>query len=103
MDFIERRKGMTFKFNEKEIFVNVEEVFEIASAEDYVDDLDAVGIVVHNLTHYSDFEKSTVFLYYNEGTEKITIEVQTKDDYEIIEEITMLPKEKDLIMEKLIA
>ncbi len=94
---------MTFKFNEKEIFVNVEEVFEIASAEDYVDDLDAVGIVVHNLTHYSDFEKSTVFLYYNEGTEKITIEVQTKDDYEIIEEITMLPKEKDLIMEKLIA
>ena len=94
---------MTFKFNEKEIFVNVEEVFEIASAEDYVDDLDAVGIVVHNLTHYSDFEKSTVFLYYNEGTEKITIEVQTKDYYEIIEEITMLPKEKDLIMEKLIA
>lgn len=103
MDFIERRKGMTFKFNEKEIFVNVEEVFEIASAEDYVDDLDAVGIVVHNLTHYSDFEKSTVFLYYNEGTEKITIEVQTKDDYEIIEEITMLSKEKDLILDKLIA
>ena len=103
MDFIERRKGMTFKFNEKEIFVNVEEVVEIASAEEYVDDLDAVGIVVHNLTHYSDFEKSTVFLSYNEGTEKITIEVQTKDDYEIIEEITMLPKEKDLIMENLIA
>lgn len=94
---------MTFKFNKKDIFVNVEEVFEIASAEDYVDDLDAVGIVVHNLTHYSDFEKSTVFLYYNERTEKVTVEVQTKDDYEVIEKITMLPKEKDLILEKLIA
>ena len=92
---------MTFKFDEKDIFVNINEVFEIASDEDYIDDLDAVGVVIHNLSHYSYFKGYTVILFYNDVTDEITVEINSEDNYEVIRKIHMLPKEKDLIKKKL--
>lgn len=94
---------MIFVYNEKNYSVNVKEVFDQAESDDYIDALDAFGVIVHSLSRNPEFGNSTIILFHNEITEVITIEIndEDNDDYCIIDKIEITQMEKELIKNKL--
>lgn len=94
---------MIFNFKEENYSVNVKEVFDEAKPEDYIDVIDAFGVMVHSLSHNPKFDNSTIMLVYDECNDFITIEVNdtANDDYCIISEIELTQEERDLIVKKL--
>lgn len=81
------RKGekiMFFIYEKNEYHVNVKD--EFAKAEEFIDMLDAFGVVLHSLSDNPEFGNSTVMLMlYSNG--RITIEGvdNESDDYKIID------------------
>lgn len=94
---------MTFVKNHCNVFLNVDEIFEVATDEDYMDDLDAIGVIVRTLTKYKMFDGCIVILFYHESDDSISIEVCSGDDYCIIKDIVILPKEKERVRKELAA
>lgn len=94
---------MIFIYNEKNYSVNVKDVFDEAKSDDYMDALDAFGVVVHSLSHYPEFGNSIIILFFNETTGMITIEVSSEkdDEYCIIDEIEITQEERELIENRL--
>lgn len=82
----ERGKIMFFIYEKNECHVNVKDEFAKATSGDYIDMLDAFGIVLHSLSGNPEFGNSTVMLMmYNNG--RITIEIvdAKEDDCKIID------------------
>ena len=84
---------MFFIYEKNEYHVNVKDEFAKATSGDYIDMLDAFGIVLHSLSDNPEFGNSTVMLMmYNNG--RITIEIvdptYTQEEYREIEEYLKL-------------
>lgn len=96
-------KTMVFIYNKKNYSVNVKNVFDEAKSDDYVDVLDAFGVIIHSLSRYPEFGNSTIVLFYNEITGIITVEIndENNDDYCIIDEVKITQEERELIENKL--
>lgn len=94
---------MIFIYNEKNYSVNVKNVFDEAKSDDYMDALDAFGVIVHSLSHYPEFGNSTIVLFFNETTGIITIEIndENNDEYCVIDEIEITQEERELIENRL--
>lgn len=97
---------MIFYLSNKKYSVDVQEAFASANKNDYIDDLDAIGIIVRSLSTDTIFDNSKIMIMYNEMKDKITIEIEdTKnDEYIIIKEdnLVITAEERDLITKKLI-
>lgn len=86
LDVGKGKKIMFFIYEKNEYHVNVKDEFAKATSGDYIDMLDAFGIVLHSLSDNPEFGNSTVMLMmYNNG--RITIEIvdAKEDDYKIID------------------
>lgn len=94
---------MVFIYNKKNYSVNVRDIFDKAKPDDYMDMLDALGVIIHSLSNDPEFGNSTIMLFYNEVTDIITIEVndEENDVYCIISDIKMTQDEEKLIKNSL--
>lgn len=79
---------MFFIYEKNEYHVNAKDEFTKATPDDYIDMLDAFGIVLHSLSDNPEFGNSTVMLMLDNNG-RITIEVvdEKEDDYKIIDPI----------------
>ena len=85
---------MFFMCRGKEYSVNIKNIFDEIESSDYIDTLDAFGVIIHSLSDNPEFNGSVVFLMISNAG-KITIEVDDKenDDYCIIDP-TMTEEER---------
>ena len=96
---------MKFNYEKKEFVVSIDGVFEEATKDDYIDYLDALGVVVHTLQPEMP-EGLTVVMIYDDMKDKATIEIISVNTEEIYvdiseKEIVMTEEERNLIVEKM--
>ena len=86
LDVGKGKKIMFFIYEKNEYHVNTKDEFTKATPDDYIDMLDAFGIVLHSLSDNPEFGNSTVMLMLDNNG-RITIEVvdEKEDDYKIID------------------
>ncbi len=94
---------MTFNFENEKYSIDVNKMFEDAAPEDYVDDLDAMGIIIHELSDVTRFGNSEIFLTHNERNDEMAIEINCfeEDEYYVIKDIEVSPEEKIIILSNL--
>lgn len=94
---------MTFNFEDEDYSVDVNEIFRNAVPDDYVDDLDAMGIKIHELSDVTRFENSEIFLIHNERNDEIVIEINCieEDEYYVIKDVDVSEDEKNMILSNL--
>ena len=91
------------KFNHKETIyeVDVDKVFAEATKDDYLDFVDAMGVMIHTL---SDFDDSNVIIVYNDAEDVVTVDISNDDeDYYISineKDIDLGTEERRIIVEK---
>lgn len=96
---------MKFNYEKKEFVVNVDEVFEKATKDDYIDYLDAFGVIIHTLQPEMP-EGLVVVMVYDDAEDEITIEIISTSNEEtyvdvLEKEIVMTEEERNLIVEKM--
>lgn len=96
---------MKFNYEKKEFVVNVDEVFEKATKDDYIDYLDAFGVIIHTLQPEMP-EGLVVVMVYDDAEDEITIEIISISNEETYvdvseKEIVMTEEERNLIVEKM--
>lgn len=99
---------MTMKFNYEgtEQLVNVNEVFVEATCDDFVDFIDAFGVVVHNLPSNLNHGETKVMIVYDDIKDVVSIEIIiNEDEYVWIKErqLEMSKEERELIVKQLSA
>ena len=96
---------MKFNYEKKEFVVNVDEVFEKATKDDYIDYLDAFGVIIHTLQPEMP-EGLVVVMVYDDAEDEITIEIISISNEETYvdvseKEIVVTEEERNLIVEKM--
>lgn len=92
------------KFNHKETVyeVDVDKVFTKATGDDFIDFLDAMGVMVHTL---SNLGNSNVVIVYNDAEDVVTVYISNEEEdyYTSIDEknLDLAAEERRIIVEKL--
>lgn len=92
------------KFNHKETVyeVDVDKVFTKATGDDFIDFLDAMGVMVHTL---SNLGNSNVVIVYNDAEDVVTVYISNEEEdyYTSIDEknLDLVAEERRIIVEKL--
>ena len=92
------------KFNHKETVyeVDVDKVFTETTGDDFVDFVDAMGVMVHTL---SNLDNSNVAIVYNDAEDVVTVYISNEEEdyYTSIDEknLDLAAEERRIIVEKL--
>ena len=92
------------KFNHKETVyeVDVDKVFTEATGDDFIDFVDAMGVMVHTL---SNLDNSNVAIVYNDAEDVVTVYISNEEEdyYTSIDEnnLDLTAEERCIIVEKL--
>lgn len=92
------------KFNHKETVyeVDVEKDFTEVTGDDFVDFVDAMGVMVHTL---SNLDNSNVAIVYNDAEDVVTVYISNEEEdyYTSIDEknLDLAAEERRIIVEKL--
>ena len=92
------------KFNHKETVyeVDVDKVFAEAAVDDFIDFVDAMGVMVHTLFN---LDNSNVAIVYNDAEDVVTVYISNEEEdyYTSIDEknLDLAAEERRIIVEKL--